>query len=581
MLHSSFKNYDEFKELFVAKNSNGTTRRKNGVLLAFLKSKAMRERFDISKVTTMNQMFNLVDDAVWQDGRSEFFHSGKRYYAIRLMDGREYASNIYETDGHEGICIDGDISAYRYVNKERDNRVYKMKVGKMYRHLMDILDFGQSVPESVKLWMCEEITRRWEAYAQSRMPSSEVELHVDDNFKGIYSNSDCNDADFHSCMQDDYDEHWRFYENAVSAKAAYLTEGGEIDDGGYIVARCVIFTDVERGDTGEVIRVAERQYSAEGDEVLQRLLIQKLLDGGYIDAYKKTGAGCGDARAFVDKDGNDMSNVKLSIRCTLSRGDDLAYQDSFKWYDINRNKAYNYSRSDCFDLASTDDYFEAGCYSEYNAEYIPEDDAYYVETREDYFWDSQVRYAYVWNSYSCRFNQESCFEGDCLYIDGDYYYAGEDCEDYAENGIGCCPRCGEYFILEDACYSELTEEEYCCEDCMERSEREYKKENWYYSEVTDEYYETESEMEEAEKEYKEEHWHYSEYDDDYYEYEDDVVEWASGFTKEHGFVIETISTDSLDDLLKVMKAVRDEHSGRYYAKEALDEAIADGVFVAA
>ena len=575
MLHSSFKNYDEFKELFVAKNSNGTTRRKNGVLLAFLKSKAMRERFDVSQVKTMNQMFCLVDDAVWQDGRSKFFHSGKRYYAIRLMDGREYASDIYETDGREGICIDGDISAYRYVNKERDNRVYKMKVGKMYRHLMDILDFGQSVPEPVKLWMCEEITRRWEAYAESKMPSSEVELHVDDNFESIYSDCDCR-GDFHSCMQSDYDEHWRFYEDSVLAKAAYLTEGGEISDGGCIVARCVIFTDVEREDTGEVIRVAERQYSSDGNEVLQRLLIQKLLDGGYIDAYKKTGAGCGDARAFVDKDGNDMSNVKMSIRCTLEPGDHLAYQDSFKWYDMYRHKAYNYSRGDCKDLASTDDYFEAGYYSEYNDEYIPEDEASYVETRGDYFWDNQVVYAYTNGSGSY---QEYCFEDDCIEIDGDYYYAGEDHEDYSEYGIGVCDRCGEYYLLDDGCYSELTEEDYCCEDCMERAEREYKEENWYYSELTDEYYETRSEMEEAEQEYKEENWHYSDYDGEYYEYEDDVVDWAVAFTKEHGFVIETISTDSLSDLLNVMKAVRDEHSGRYYSMDALSDAIAAGVTV--
>ena len=109
MLHSSFKNYDEFKELFVAKNSNGTTRRKNGVLLAFLKSKAMRERFDVSQVKTMNQMFCLVDDAVWGEGWKKRYESGERYYTIRLMEGREYASNIYETDGQEGICIDGDI----------------------------------------------------------------------------------------------------------------------------------------------------------------------------------------------------------------------------------------------------------------------------------------------------------------------------------------------------------------------------------------------------------------------------------------------------------------------------------------
>lgn len=574
MLHSSFKNYDEFKELFVAKNSNGTTRRKNGVLLAFLKSKAMRERFDISQVTTMNQMFNLVDDAIWQDGRSKVLKSLERFYSIRLMDGREYASNIYETDGQEGICIDGDFSAYRYVNKERDNRVYKMKVGKMYRHLMDILDFGRSVPEPVKLWMCEEITRRWEAYAQSKMPTSEVELHVDDNFESIYSDSDCNNVDFRSCMQDDYEEHWRFYEHSVTAKAAYLTEGGEIGDGGYVVARCVLFTEVTREDTGEVIRVAERQYSAEGDEVLQRLLIQKLLDGGHIDAYKKTGAGCGDARAFVDKDGNDMSNVKMHIRCKLCPDDHLAYQDSFKWYDAGSFVAYNYSNINAtYDLASTDDYFEGGCYSEYNEEYIPEDEAYFVDTRSDYFWNDQVVYAHVLNRHSGGYYQEYCFEDDCIEIGDDHYYAGRNCEDYSSYGIGVCERCGEYYLAEDGYYSELLGEDFCCEDCMERAERKYKKEYWYYSELTDEYYETEEEKEEAETDYKERYWHYSEYDDAYYEYEGDVAEWLSAFDGAD-WERQTISYESIQWLIENGEAVRDDETGIYYSKKALDEAIA-------
>ena len=183
------------------------------------------------------------------------------------------------------------------------------------------------------------------------------------------------------------------------------------------------------------------------------------------------------------------------------------------------------------------------------------------------------------NRYSGGYYQEYCFEDDCIEINNDYYYAGRNCEDYSSYGIGVCDRCGEYYLAEDGCYSELLGEDFCCEDCMERAERKYKREYWHYSELTDEYYETESEKEDAEREYKEENWHYSEYDDEYYEDEDEVVEWASGFTKEHGFVIETISTDSLDDLLKVMKAVRDEHSGRYYSVEALNDAMAEGVTV--
>jgi hypothetical protein len=39
MINMPFKNYDEFKELFVKTDNNGKKRRVNGVLLSWLKSK--------------------------------------------------------------------------------------------------------------------------------------------------------------------------------------------------------------------------------------------------------------------------------------------------------------------------------------------------------------------------------------------------------------------------------------------------------------------------------------------------------------------------------------------------------------
>ena len=46
-----------------------------------------------------------------------------------------------------------------------------------------------------------------------------------------------------------------------------------------------------------------------------------------------------------------------------------------------------------------------------------------------------------------------------------------------------------YFLEKDNFYSDITEEDYCCEECREKAEQEYKKENWHYSDYDKEYYE--------------------------------------------------------------------------------------------
>lgn len=86
----------------------------------------------------------------------------------------------------------------------------------------------------------------------------------------------------------------------------------------------------------------ERQYSSNEDNTLKRLLIDKLIQGKYIDGYKTVGASCSDADAFVDIDGNSLRDRKFEIKCRLSEEDTLSYQDSFKWYDYDKDKAYNY-----------------------------------------------------------------------------------------------------------------------------------------------------------------------------------------------------------------------------------------------
>lgn len=515
-----FANYEEFKELFVRNDGQ----RKNKVLLAYLKTNELRKyirgctRFSeegkqsLLEIHDMATLFEMVNRVV---SRQSF---RDHRWNVRIMD-TGYGSDDYKTDGQDGICVDGDISAYRYVNVKAD-RVYKMKIGKMYKHLILNSEFGRLLPEQVVLWMCEEMARRWEAWAKAKLPSDDLTLHVDDNFSGIYNSAGECVGNFGSCMAGH--GQWKFYRDAVKAKAAYLTNA----DGG-IVARCILWTEVHDYNSGEVFRLAERQYASEGNELLKRTLVQKLIDGGYIDGYKQVGAGCGEGRAFVTNSGESMSSRNLWVECDLDCGDILSYQDSFKSYDMDERRADNYGYGE-YDLEKTNYRFEeSGNWSEYHDHYIPEEDSTYVETRDDWFYDTEVVHAYVYCSRDGGFYEQYCFQDDVIEIDGDYYYAGDGAEEPERWGICTCPQCGEYFVPDrgHARYSECTEEDYCCSHCMN----------------------------DAENEWKEDHgWVFSEYDDEWFEDEDEVGVYFVGFFCGR-WETETISVDSL---------IRGERSGR-------------------
>jgi len=565
MLQTPFKNYEGFKELFVASKDGEFSRRKNGILLAFHKSKEMhkfmREHYpaiNLADVCNMNALYEFCTHIIRLESARAAFESPADWYPVRIMDDKNpYFSETYQTDGKNGICVDGSFSYYRYQNMKRDGAVFKMKIGRIYRYIMDATRLKDVIPEPVKLWLCEELTRQWEAYTASKIPGDLV-LHVDDDFAAIYDATGRCEAHFNSCMQKCRNYH--FYEKSVKAKAAYLTRGDAPD--AVIVARCIVFTEVTREDTGEVIRVAERQYSTGGEEVTQRILIQKLKEGGYIDAYKKTGAGCGDAAAFVDLQGRNMSDVVLSIKCNLHDDDYMSYQDSFKWYNEDDEIAYNHEGqgTDSY-LDSTDLHYNGDCdddeddeeqntvYSEYHGENIPEDDSVYVESRDDNFWNSECNYGYVGYTDSrgeWRFSEEYIFVDDCIEINGEYYYAGEERNCPEDYGLVQCPECGGWMVpdRENSCHSELLDKWFCCDSCCDAAEREYKKDN---------------------------DWAFAEWDDRYFEDAEDVVEWVRVLRKDGTMERQTIFKGSLEWLIKRGEAVRDEETGIVYRKAVLCE----------
>ena len=462
MLYYDFYGYERFKACFgLEKRDNGTVVRKNRILLNHLKNPALlrycREHNDYAllHIYDMADLQKKVMDAVIESGKGD----KKLPYRVELI-GKTYYSFRYQTDESKGVCEDLDKSSVRYINVER-NRVFKKRAGKFMRGLILETEIGKLLSPSVVNWISGDIfTQQWHTYTHGKSP--DMELHVNKEFWKIYD-SNCCKGNFGSCMVDE--NRTSFYRDSVEANAAYIT-----DKTGLIVARSILFTDVTDQD-GNKWRLLERQYSSGGDDVLKRLLIDKLIQGDYIDGYKIVGASCHEANAFVDIHGNSLSDKKFEIDCDLELEDTLSYQDSFKWYSYNLNKAYNYENSHySYNLDTTD----LNLYGD------TDDD------EDDGEWDD--------------YHQYHCSETICCYRNGieiwvdsenldDFIWIESTQEYHHENDCACCDECGTHILLDDAMCSKVTEEYYCCKECMEKAENEFKRKNWHYSEYDDEWYE--------------------------------------------------------------------------------------------
>ena len=463
MLYYNFYGYEEFKARFgLEKRDNGVAVRKNKILLSHLKNPALLRYCREHNDYTLLHIYNMADlqkkvfEAIIKSGEND----GKLPYRVELI-GRTYYSSRYQTDESKGVCEDLDKGSVRYINVER-NRVFKMRAGKFMRGLILETEIGKLLSPSVVNWLAGDVfTQQWCTYTYGYTP--EIELHVNDDFRSIYD-SDCCKGNFGSCMVDK--DRTSFYHDAVKAKAAYIT-----DKTGLIVARAVLFTDVTDQD-GKKWRLLERQYSSGGDDILKRLLVDKLIQEKHIDGYKIVGASCHEANAFVDTEGNSLSDRMFEIDCELDEEDTLSYQDSFKWYSYSRNKAYNYGNSnssynlDTTDLnlyGDTDDEEDGGEWDAYHQYYCDDTRLCYRNGREIWV-DSDNLDDFVWIESKNEYHHEE----DCI----------------------CCDDCRTHVLLDDAIYSEVTEEYYCCKECMEKAENEFKRKNWHYSEYDDEWYES-------------------------------------------------------------------------------------------
>ena len=464
MLYYNFYGYEGFKACFgLEKRDNGTVVRKNRILLGHLKNPALlkycREHNDYAllRICDMADLQKKTVEAILSSGKND----EKLPHKVELI-GETYYSSKYETDEFRGLCEDLDKHSIRYINVER-NRVFKMRAGKFMRELILETEIGKLLSPCVVNWIAGDVfTQHWCTYTHGY--TSGIELHVNDEFEKIYDSDYCK-GDFNSCMVDR--NRTSFYRDSVKSKAAYIT-----DKTGLIVARSILFTDVTDQD-GKNWRLLERQYSSEGDDALKRLLVDKLIQEDYIDGYKVIGASCHDANSFVDVCGNSLSDRKFEIDCDLDMEDTLSYQDSFKWYGYNQNKAYNYENSS---FSYTLDTTDLNLYGDTDED----------EDEDESLWDE-------YHQYDCDDTTLCYLHGNEINVDSenldDFVWIESKEEYHHKDDCVCCDNCGENLLEGDAEYSEVTEEHYCCKECMEKAEDEFKRKNWYYSEYDGEWYE--------------------------------------------------------------------------------------------
>lgn len=510
----SFKNYEEFKKLFaIVEHGNGAKSRKNKILLAWLKDRRFLKTWLSFQRTMLNK--GLAEEFVYKydylnarsmdDVKKAVLRISESFAAYHFDGGQpqwmescgSFVLNDWplrhrtlSIDSRHGLCADGDTKSVRYINSERDDRVFKMKAGKFITSCLDSLPFTEILPEQVKRWIGEEFARDWQVYAESLIGESALTLHVgsdESDFETIYDKG-LYKGDFHSCMGGE--DQYSFYADAVDASAAWLT-----DSDGMIVARCVIFNDV-RDEEGKSWRLAERQYSSDMNEVLKQTLVNRLIKEGLIDGYKRVGVDCHDNRNFVANNGESLRAKRFSIECRLCEGDTLSYQDSFVYYDYNNDIAYNYDNARYTDkLDETDPYFNCSHdnekWSDYSQEWIADDVAEYDDYHEDWMHqDDAVEAIYRGSEINIHSNRTYHFvwseaEGCYIYEDEAVWVenlnddilrrnAVEDIHGEWQRANDCVHSAyhDEYILKEDAIYSEVLEDWFEDEDTMHKAEKE-------------------------------------------------------------------------------------------------------------
>ena len=119
MLYYSFKNYEEFKELFgITVHGNGAKSRKNKILLAFLKQKKLLHMYvkgnireSLFHITNMSTLYDRICSCI--ERKPDKWYSDTHMYMSEIM-GITFHSSEFRIDSCKGVCEDMDSASIRY-----------------------------------------------------------------------------------------------------------------------------------------------------------------------------------------------------------------------------------------------------------------------------------------------------------------------------------------------------------------------------------------------------------------------------------------------------------------------------------
>ena len=228
-------------------------------------------------------------------------------------------------DETKGIPYDnkGNPSMFRYI---KNDKVYMKRIGKIFTEqaLLFCEKYNYQHFKPIITYLSEEITKSW----ITERCKDNFNIVIDKDFKFIYTSSNYA-SDINSCMNDK--EFYVFYNN-INASAVSLRNTNN-----KILARCILFNDVESETNGNKYRYLERIYFT--DIIFANILLNKLIDDKLIDIYKVVGVGARDETKIHTVEGEYLNEfICLNINIKNINGP-IPYMDTFKynntWYLTN------------------------------------------------------------------------------------------------------------------------------------------------------------------------------------------------------------------------------------------------------
>lgn len=347
-------NYEDFKARFGFKtgvdgrclvNANGVKQRKNNIIFLYWKEECI--------FLHSNGGYSLQESyrraAKYDSPKDVFVSMLYQVFGTDLSDICPVRSFGKYQLLNSGICIDGDVNAVRYKRTDTGH-TYKMKIGKFVNKYIE--ENAGKMPywlknPTLRIFFIEEITELWK---NKRLKDQSLKVIVNKDFHAIYDRDRRPEGaqNFDSCM--DGDNNWNYYADHEDLYDAVSLQ----DDEGMIYARAILVHCFDKNDNPH--NYLERIYC--NQRMYKDLLFEKAKVEGLFDLYKDLNASCHESTAINDVATDRKISYRLYIPIHLETGDYMSYQDTFKWYYTEVDKAYNYDMdlcSRCYNLDTTEE----------------------------------------------------------------------------------------------------------------------------------------------------------------------------------------------------------------------------------